>query len=114
MSREGKSFGGFPGRDDEKNQEKRKNNKQDTLQNRNHHNAYEREHIGTGSQAYLGRHVPSAHTSSVKERTALKHEMDEIWERDLHGYHLENIRENIPEESSFLYTKESHAPRKGH
>jgi len=44
MSRSGKMSGGYPGRDDEKNQEHRKHNKGDTIQHRNGNNSYENRH----------------------------------------------------------------------
>jgi hypothetical protein len=44
MSRQGKMSGGYPSRDDEKNQEKRKHNKSDTIQHRNGDNSYENRH----------------------------------------------------------------------
>ena len=44
MSKEGKASGGYPSRDDEKNQEKRKHNKKDTIQHRNNDNAYQDRH----------------------------------------------------------------------
>jgi hypothetical protein len=44
MSREGKSQGGYPGRDDERNLEDRSESKRSNIQKRNHRNVYGDEH----------------------------------------------------------------------